>query len=78
MTQAGLTPLQVLRSATTNGARAMRMDRDIGALEAGRLADLVILDADPLASVANLGRAHTVIKGGKAFSPEELMKSLDR
>ncbi len=77
MTQAGLTPLQVLRSATTHGAKVMRMDRDIGALEAGRLADLVILDADPLANVANLSRAHLVVKGGKVFSPEALMKSLD-
>jgi imidazolonepropionase-like amidohydrolase len=77
MTQAGLTPLQVLRSATTNGAKAMRMDRDIGALEAGRLADLVILDADPLASVANLSHAQLVVKGGKVFTPEALMKSLD-
>ncbi len=77
MTQAGLTPLQVLRSATTHGAKVMRMDRDIGAIEAGRLADLVILDADPLANVANLSRAHLVVKGGKVFSPEALMKSLD-
>src|SRR5258708_15803667 len=51
MTQAGLTPLQVLRSATSTGAKAMGMEREIGTLAPGKLADLVILDADPLADV---------------------------
>ncbi|HXS52874.1 MAG TPA: amidohydrolase family protein, partial [Usitatibacter sp.] len=68
--------LEVLRSATTNGARAMRMERDIGAIAKGRYADLVILDADPLASVDNLSHASLVMKGGKLFTPEGLMKSL--
>lgn len=77
MTRAGLTPLQVLRSATTNGAKAMRMEREIGAIETGRYADLVLLDADPLASVDNLSHASLVMKGGKTFTPEGLMKSLN-
>ncbi|HUL94740.1 MAG TPA: amidohydrolase family protein [Usitatibacter sp.] len=77
MLRAGLTPLQVLRSATTNGALAMRMERDLGAIEAGRLADLVVLDADPLADIWNASRASLVMKGGTAFIPSELMKSLD-
>jgi len=76
MTQAGLTPLQVLRSATVNGAKAMRMERDIGVVATGRLADLVILDADPTVSVANLARAHRVIKAGHVYSPDELMRSI--
>ncbi|MEP7067588.1 MAG: amidohydrolase family protein [Usitatibacter sp.] len=76
MTRAGLTPLQVLRSATWNGARVMGLDRAGGAIEAHRLADLVILDADPLQSVANLSRIHRVIKGGAVFDPAELMKAV--
>jgi imidazolonepropionase-like amidohydrolase len=67
MTQAGLSPLQVLRSATSNGSKAMGMERDIGTLAAGKLADLVILDADPLADVMNLSKIHRVIKDGKAL-----------
>jgi len=73
MTQAGLTPLQVLRSATSNGAKAMGMEREIGTLAPGKLADLVILDADPLADVMNLSKIHRVIKDGKLFTPDELM-----
>jgi imidazolonepropionase-like amidohydrolase len=76
MTQAGLTPLQVLRSATVGGAQAMGMSREIGTVEAGKLADLVILDADPLADVANVSRIHRVIKAGRVFVPETLMRSI--
>ena len=76
MAQAGLTPLEVLRAATVNGARAMGMERQIGTLARGRLADLVILDADPLADIANLSRIHRVLKDGKLFVPEELVRSL--
>jgi imidazolonepropionase-like amidohydrolase len=74
MTEAGLTPLQVLRSATANGAKAMGLD--VGLLRAGQLADVVILDADPLADVKNLSRIHRVIKDGKLFVPGELMRSI--
>jgi len=50
-------------------AKAMGMEREIGSLAAGKLADLVILDADPLADVMNLSKIHRVIKDGKAFAP---------
>jgi len=76
MVQAGLTPLQVLRAATVNGARAMGLEREAGTLAAGKLADLVVLDADPLTDVQHLSRIHRVIKDGKVFTPEELMGSL--
>ena len=74
--QAGLTPLQVLRSATMNGAKAMRLEGEIGVIAAGKLADLVVLDADPLADVANLSRIHRVVKDGRAYVPSRLMEGL--
>jgi imidazolonepropionase-like amidohydrolase len=75
MRDAGLTPLQILRSATTNGARAMGRS-DLGALAPGKLADVVLLDADPLSDVANLSRAERVIKGGVVYDPKALIDSI--
>jgi imidazolonepropionase-like amidohydrolase len=76
MQEAGLTPLQVLRSATTNAAKALRMEKDVGSITKGKLADLVILDADPLADVGNLSHAYRVLKGGVVYDPAELMRSI--
>lgn len=76
MQESGLTPLEVLRSATTNGALVLGKPDDLGLIAPGRLADLVILDADPLADSGNLGRIYRVIKDGKVYDPDELMKSL--
>jgi imidazolonepropionase-like amidohydrolase len=75
MRDAGLTPLQILRSATTNGARAMGRS-DLGAIAPGKLADVVLLDADPLADVANLSRAERVIKAGVVYDPKVLIDSI--
>ena len=52
------------------------MERDIGTLAPGKFADLVILDADPLANVINLSKIYRVIKDGKVFVPDELMRSI--
>ena len=54
----------------------MGLEREIGTLARGKLADLVILDADPLADVMNLGKIHRVIKDGKVYVPDELMRSI--
>lgn len=76
MQSAGLTPLQVLRSATVNGARAFGRDQEMGVIAAGNLADLVILDADPLVSTANLSSVYRTIKDGHVFAPDDLIASL--
>jgi imidazolonepropionase-like amidohydrolase len=76
MQEAGLSPLDVLRAATTNGARALRMQGSVGVIAPGRLADIVLLDADPAADVSNLSRAYRVIKNGAVFDPAELMMSV--
>ena len=76
MRDAGLSMQQILVSATVNGAKVMGKERDLGSVEPGKLADLIILDADPLAKVDNLSRVYRTIKGGTVFVPTELMRSI--
>ncbi|MEO8450441.1 MAG: amidohydrolase family protein [Gemmatimonadota bacterium] len=61
----GMDRMEILKSATSNIAKAYKVDAKLGTLEAGKIADLVILDADPLASARNYRRINTVIKDGK-------------
>ncbi|MBL8987436.1 MAG: amidohydrolase family protein [Gemmatimonadetes bacterium] len=63
--EAGVAPMEVLKSATSNVARAYRLEKEIGTLEPGRRGDLVILDANPLESAANYRKIRSVIKDGK-------------
>ncbi len=46
--EAGFHPLEVIRSATLNGAEALKMDDQIGSIEVGKLADMVLVDSNPL------------------------------
>ncbi|WP_158829443.1 amidohydrolase family protein [Mucilaginibacter lacusdianchii] len=61
--QAGLTPLQALQTATIVPAKVMRMDVQSGSLQAGKQADILILNSNPLQNISNLKAIHTVIKG---------------
>lgn len=76
MAQAGLSPREVLLSATTNGAKVMGLERELGDVAPGMRADLVVLEADPLESVAALSRARFVLRAGRVFTPgkDELRK----
>jgi imidazolonepropionase-like amidohydrolase len=70
-----MTPLEVLRAATVNGARALGMQHELGVIAPGRLADLVILNRDPLEDVGNLSAVYRVIKDGRVYDPERLLES---
>jgi imidazolonepropionase-like amidohydrolase len=70
--RAGLTPMEVLVAATRNGALAMGRQDDFGTIEAGKLADLVILDADPTADIANARRIALVVRGGVVHRRNDL------
>jgi len=66
MSKAGLTPKQVLASATREAARCMKLDRDLGTLEPGKWADFVAVDANPLTNISNVRRISSVwIAGNK-------------
>jgi imidazolonepropionase-like amidohydrolase len=76
MQQAGLTPIQVLRAATTVGARAAHRDKEAGVIAVGRAADLVLLDADPTADIANASHINRVMRAGRVYNPDELIASI--
>lgn len=76
LSQAGLTPLQVLQSATLNPAVVMRRTAEYGTVEPGKVADLVLLDADPSRSVEALHRISAVVLHGRLLNRSMLDEQL--
>jgi imidazolonepropionase-like amidohydrolase len=72
--QSGLTPFEVLQTATTRAAEALGESANLGSIEAGKLADLVIVADDPLVDIKNARKVRTVIKNGEVHTLEELLK----
>lgn len=69
MVRAGFTPAEALNAAHVAGAHLLRLDKEIGTVEAGKLADLVVLDADPLADISALRQVAVVFKSGQPIFP---------
>ena len=74
---AGFTPLEALQTATLNPARFFGMEDQLGTVEKGKLADLVLLNANPLEDIANTQKIAAVIVNGRYLSSKELQKLLD-
>lgn len=72
MQKAGLSPSEVLRAATLGGALALGREKELGTVEKGKLADLLLVAADPTADIASLRRLRYVVRGGVLRSIEEL------
>jgi imidazolonepropionase-like amidohydrolase len=72
MQAAGLTPTEVLVTATQGAATAMGRQADLGTIENGKIADLVILTADPTADIANMRQLRYVVRAGVLRSVDEL------
>src|SRR6267142_114835 len=75
---AGFTPLEALQTATLNPARFLGMEDQLGTVEKGRLADLVLLSANPLEDIANTQKVAGVVSNGRYFSRADLDKMLTR
>ncbi|MFH1130096.1 MAG: amidohydrolase family protein [Pseudomonadota bacterium] len=75
MSQAGLTNHQILVSATFNAAKLLRKENEFGSIQKGKLADIVLLNSDPLTDIQNTSDIHLVIKDGNAFFPEDVIQN---
>lgn len=62
-----MSPLEALACATIDGARYLGLDRDLGSLEPGKLADLVVLDRNPLENIRNTDSVRYVVANGRVY-----------
>jgi imidazolonepropionase-like amidohydrolase len=74
---AGLTPMDALRAATLNAAAALGQEENLGVVEAGKLADIVLVRADPRVNIGNASRVEAVVLRGQLFDRNDLDAMLD-
>jgi hypothetical protein len=78
LVECGLTPLEAIQTATLNPARFLGRLNEMGTIEAGKAADLVLLDADPLSDIHNTQKIAAVVMRGKYYSRQDLDAMLER
>ncbi|MGH9842715.1 MAG: amidohydrolase family protein, partial [Blastocatellia bacterium] len=72
LVQGGLTPMEALQAATRNPARYLGLLDSLGTVERGKIADLVLLEANPLDNIGNTQKIHAVVVGGRLISKSEI------
>ena len=70
--EAGLTPMQAIESATRVPAESMGLAKDVGTIEVGKRADMIVLTADPLAQISNIRKLRWVVADGRVLEPSKL------
>jgi imidazolonepropionase-like amidohydrolase len=78
MAGGGMKPHDALRSATLDGAHSIGLSKDIGSLETGKLADLIVLDANPLEDIKNTAKIAQVMKNGRLYDAATLDETYPR
>ncbi len=76
LVEGGFTPVEAIRIATSNGARFLGESNHFGTVETGKLADLVVLDGNPAARIADIRRVRLVFKDGAGYDPSKLLDSI--
>jgi imidazolonepropionase-like amidohydrolase len=71
----GLTPIEALRAATTVPARVMKSEKS-GSIAVGKIADLVVVDGDPLASISDVRKTVMTFRGGVMYLAKELYQTV--
>ena len=74
--QAGIPAYKVLQNATLNAARIMKLDGDLGSIAAGKLADVTLVNGDPVANISDIRKTALVMKDGVLYRPEELYSAV--
>jgi len=70
--KAGMTPLEAIQAATITPGRVMKLDNEVGTIEAGRRADLIVLDANPVENISNIRKVRLVVSQGRLFDCAKL------
>ena len=74
--EAGFTPMEAIQAATIVPARVMKRDREVGTVEAGKFADLILVEGNPLENISNLRNTKIVITNGRMFECAKLWQSV--
>ncbi|HEX9255628.1 MAG TPA: amidohydrolase family protein, partial [Candidatus Angelobacter sp.] len=74
--QAGFSRMEAIQAATLASARAMGMDKDSGTIEAGKRADVIVVDGNPLENISDIRKVSTVFAGGRMYQPAALWTSV--
>jgi imidazolonepropionase-like amidohydrolase len=77
LSEGGIANAEVLGSATREAARVLRRSEELGTLEAGKVADVLVIDGDPLANIEDTRKVETVVRGGRVFKPSELLAQIE-
>jgi Tol biopolymer transport system component/cytosine/adenosine deaminase-related metal-dependent hydrolase len=78
LVRAGLSPLEALRTATSNAAVALGLEGRLGCIAPAAAADLIVLEADPLKDIRNTQKIHAIIQGGRIIDRPALLKAAKR
>jgi imidazolonepropionase-like amidohydrolase len=76
LVEAGLSPLEAIRVATLNGARYLGVEDELGTIEVGKIADLVVVNGDPAADITDIRKIELVFKDGIGFDSKKLFASV--
>ena len=76
LVEGGFTPLQAIKIATLNGAKYLGREKNIGSIEQGKNADLVLIDGDPENNISDIRKTETVFKNGIGFDSKKIFESV--